>query len=213
LGEDDSIKVSVIKLIAEEQGRLQKKAAYAVYCGARPFGLYQDHYLADLITSLHPGFKSPSEWQLRNTLFDDCYKETLREVCTVIRRCEWLNISIDESSTSGTKERVFNYCIITNTGTFCMKQEVVGLGALTAERQADWLDNQLDELFVLFKQFFGDDAELPLVNSVATDICAIMRKMWIDLKARKRFKYTLFIPCDSHGVVTQAGLVRRKAPD
>ena len=125
--------------------------------------------------------------------------ETLTEVLKVIQRCDTISVSIDESSTSS-RDRVLNYCITTPSGTFCMKQDVVAVRASTAERQRDWLETQLESLEAELKEVCGKDVVLSPINSVFTDTCATIRKMWEHCKAKPRFEHTFFIPCDSHGL-------------
>ena len=190
----------IIRLPEERFKALQKKATYAVFCGAKPFSLYEEDEMDDFLTDLQPAFKAPSAYVIGGRLLDECYEETYKEVLTVIRgNPEGINVSTDESATA-TKERVINFSILCKLGSFCMKQDAVPKGKFGAEEQADWLELQLDELETRFKAEFGQDAQLPPINSVSTDTCSTMRSMWIRLRSKPRFQRTFFIPCDSHGL-------------
>lgn len=54
-----------------------------------------------------------------------------------------------------------------------------------------------DQLNILKKSI---SHKIPAINSVATDTCRTMRSLWEELHQYERFKYTFFIPCDSHGL-------------
>ena len=117
----------------------------------------------------------------------------------VISKSEGLNVSTDESATA-TKERVVNFFILCNFGFFCMKQGAAPTSEFGAERQADWLKAQVEELEVRYKTEFGQDAKLLSINNVSIDTCSIMRLMWMHLRSKSRFQRTFFIPCDFHGL-------------
>jgi hypothetical protein len=58
-----------------------------------------------------------------------------------------------------------------------MKQDTVPIGTFGAEKQADWLDSMIDELEIRYKAEFGQDAQLPPINSVSTDTYSTIRLM------------------------------------
>jgi len=62
---------------------------------------------------------------------------------------------------------------------------------MTAPAAAAWLR---DHLLALSHQ------RLDRINSIATDTCATMRRMWIEIKKFEDLKHCFFIPCDSHGI-------------
>jgi hypothetical protein len=189
----------IVRLSNERFKSLQKKAAYAVYTGAKPFSLYEEVDMREFLQDLEAAFKPPSARLIGGRLLDECYEETWKEVLAVIQKSEGLNVSTDESATA-TKERVVNFSILCNLGSFCMKQDAVPTGAFRAEKQADWLEAQIEELEVRYKAEFGQNAQLPPINSVSTDTCSTMRSMWMHLRSKPRFQHTFFIPCDSHGL-------------
>ena len=65
---------------------------------------------------------------------------------------------------------------------------------MLADRIAGWLIKQLE----ILEEDLGQ--KLPTINSLTTDTCPTMRSLWELLRAHDRFKYTLFVPCDSHGL-------------
>jgi hypothetical protein len=123
----------------------------------------------------------------------------VEKVLAVISKNQGLNVSTDESAIA-TKERVVNFFILCNLGSFCIKQGAIPTSEFGAEKQADWLKAQIKELKVRYKAEFGQNAKLPPINSVSTDTCSTIRLMWMHLRSKPRFQRTLFIPCDSHGL-------------
>jgi Protein of unknown function (DUF 659)/hAT family C-terminal dimerisation region len=177
----------------EEQEKLEKKAGYAIYCGARPFSMFMEPYMKDFILNLEPAFEVPSNRTFATTVLDLCYEETRAEVFDVLRRSHFLNVSLDESSNIK-RDRIINICILTNFGPFCLRYELVGVGTSSAERIAEWLVKQLE----ILEKDIGQ--KLPRINSLTTDTCSTMRSLWELLRTYDRFKYALFVPCDSHGL-------------
>jgi hypothetical protein len=94
------------------------------------------------------------------------------------------------------RQRVINYCILVKAGNFCMEQAPVRIGSASAEWQADFLKKRFKALEARLP--YGE--RLPMINSVATDTCATMRSLWAKLGSKERFKYTFFVPCDSHSL-------------
>jgi hypothetical protein len=74
-------------------------------------------------------------------------------VLAVIQKSEGLNVFINESATA-TKDRVVNFSIFCNFGSFCMKQDTIFIGVFGAEKQANWLKAQIEELEVRYKAEF-----------------------------------------------------------
>jgi Protein of unknown function (DUF 659) len=185
--------IRVRSLSKEQTEKLENKAGFAIYCGARPFSMYMEPYMKDFISDLEPAFEIPSDRTFATTVLDRCYEETKAQVLDVLRRARVLNISLDESSNIN-RDRIINICVLTNLGPFCLRYELIDVGTSSAERIADWLINQLSILETDIGQ------PLPDINSLTTDTCATMRSLWEKLRARDRFKRSLFVPCDSHGI-------------
>jgi hypothetical protein len=191
--------IPIIRLSDERFKSLQKKAAYAVYTGAKPFSLYEKIDMREFLHDLEVVFNPPSARLVGGRLLDKYYEKMWKEVLAIIQKSESLNVSTNESATA-TKDRVVNFSILCNLGFFCMKQDAVPTGAFRAEKQADWLEAQIEELEVRYKAEFGQDAQLPPINSVFTDTCSTIRSMWMHLRLKPRFQHTFFIFCDSHGL-------------
>jgi hypothetical protein len=125
--------------------KLENKAGFAIYCGARPFFMYMEPYMKDFISDLELAFEIPSDRTFATTVLDRCYEETKAQVLDVLRRARVLNISLDESSNIN-RDRIINICVLTNLSPFCLLYELIDVGTSSAERIADWLINQLSIL-------------------------------------------------------------------
>jgi hypothetical protein len=74
----------IVRLAPERFALLQKKAAYAVYTGAKPFSLYEEVDMQEFLHDLEPAFGSPSATLVKGRLLNECYEETWKEVLTVM---------------------------------------------------------------------------------------------------------------------------------
>jgi hypothetical protein len=84
------------------------------------------------INSLEPAYTLPSRERIGGNLLIECYNEIRAQVLENIRNNDFINVSIDESSTT-VRERVINYCVMVKSGCFCMKQATVEIGPSIAE--------------------------------------------------------------------------------
>jgi hypothetical protein len=125
-------KAPIKRLLPQRVHDLYKLAGYAIYCGARPFSLFQEPNMRAFITSFKSAYTPPDRISVGSKLLIECYNETRTEVLENIRSSNWINVSLNESSTI-TRERVINYCIIINAGCFCMKQAPVATGPSIAK--------------------------------------------------------------------------------
>ena len=62
---------------------------------------------------------------------------------------------------------------------------------MTTVNIADWIEYSLMKLC---------NGRFDRINSIATDTCSTMLKVWEILEQFDEFKHCLFIPCDSHGL-------------
>jgi hypothetical protein len=145
--------------------------------------------MKDFISNLEPAFEMPSNRPFV-AMLDLCYEETKAEVFDVLWRSHFLDVSLDESSNIK-RDRIINICILINFGLFCLRYELVGVGTSSAEYIAEWLVKQLE----ILEKDIGQ--KLPTINSLT---CSTMRSLWELLRTYDRFKYALFVPCDSHGL-------------
>jgi hypothetical protein len=133
-----SLKQTTFKIntiTSEEKADLDKSATYAVYYGARPFQLLQEPFMKQFLRKLNLTYTPPSGYILAHRLLDECYKETWNQLMQILKGCEFLNVSVNESSTIN-RDRVINACILTEQNSFCLKYERLNKGTSSTERQA-----------------------------------------------------------------------------
>jgi hypothetical protein len=124
---------------------LDKLTVYAVYCGAKPFQLYQESFMKKLMKKLNSAYDPLSAYLLANRFLDDCYEKTWNEFLHILKNCEIFNVSVDEFFIIN-RDKIINACILTEHGPFCLKYEKVSKGTFSAKRQAKWLADLLDKL-------------------------------------------------------------------
>jgi hypothetical protein len=95
-----------------------------------------------------------------------------RLVC-FLEEIDQLNFIVDESSNIS-HERIVNITLQTDYGAIHLKSENIAAMPFTAENAAASLRNHLIEV---------TNGQLQKVNNITTDICSMMFKMWIDLRA------------------------------
>jgi hypothetical protein len=117
-----------------------------------------------LINALQPIYTLPNRKTIGDSLLIECYNETKAEVLKNIRQNNFINVSINKSSTI-IRERVINYYVIIKAKYFCMKQSAVKTELSNIKKQAKYLANTFNRLKKELKQ------SLPPVNSVSTDTC------------------------------------------
>jgi hypothetical protein len=100
------------------------------------------------------------------------------------------NVVTDES-TNINGSRIMNLSIHIGAGSFHWISEDVGATQLNVDEIARWVKSQLQ---IITKN------NLQRVNSIATDTCQIMQKMWKELSSCPELQHCFTIPCDSHGL-------------
>jgi hypothetical protein len=126
-------KATVTRLESSKIKFLDKLAGYAVYCGARPFNLFQKPNMRALINALQPAYTPPNRRTIGDSLLIECYNETKTEMLKNIRQNDFINVFIDKFSTT-IRERVINYYVIIKAGCFCMEQSAVKTGPSNTEK-------------------------------------------------------------------------------
>lgn len=71
--------------------------AQVCFTGARPFNLFEQQEMRDLIHALSPTYQILSRHRIADDLLDEAYNGLREEVLKVLRRIEFLNIT-DETS-------------------------------------------------------------------------------------------------------------------
>ncbi len=100
---------------------MQKKIIYVVYCGTKPFALWEEDEMEELLLDLKLSWKVSSAKVCGGRLLDKCYEEIYKAIFIIIKgNPEGINVSINKSAIA-IKERVMNFFIFCKLGSFCMK--------------------------------------------------------------------------------------------
>jgi hypothetical protein len=177
-------------ITTERKKALDKLAAMAVYADARPFTLYKCPAMKAFLFQLEPGYKPPLAHALANGLLDDIYTETKEQVDTELRASTQWNIVFDESEDIR-HHRIINLCICVASGAFFYGEFVLGAVSASAEFLRDWLLEKLRE---------ATQDNFSVINSIATDTCPTMFKIYDLLQASDQTRHAIYAPCDSHGL-------------
>jgi hypothetical protein len=76
--------IPIIRLSDERFKSLQKKAAYAIYTGAKPFSLYEKIDMREFLHDLEIAFNPPSARLVRGRLLDKYYEKMWKKVLAVM---------------------------------------------------------------------------------------------------------------------------------
>ena len=177
-------------LSATAKRDLDQLAAMALYGGARPFATYTDPGMKALLKGLNAAYTPPDRHALAGRLLDDCYDKVKAKVDNRLANCSLLNFVTDESSNVQYR-RIVNLSVHTADGVFFQCSEPTGAQSMASEDYAKWIFRQLIEITC---------HDLSRVNSLATDTCATMRKIWRVLGHQESLRRVFFVPCDSHGL-------------
>jgi hypothetical protein len=174
----------------ERKRKLDKLAAMAVYADARPFTLYECPAMKEFLFELDPAYKPPSADLLANKLLDELYTNTKEQVDTEIRAAQQWNVVFDESEDIQ-HNRIINLVICVASGAFFYGEYILGSATASAEFLRDWLIEKLRE---------ATQNDFSVINSISTDTCKTMFKIYDLLQVTDEMKHTIYAPCDSHGL-------------
>jgi hypothetical protein len=177
-------------MTTERKKALDKLAAMAVYADARSFTLYECSAMKAFLFQLEPAYKPPPSYAFANGLLDDIYTETKELVDTELRASTQWNIVFDEFEDIR-YHRIINLCICVASGAFFYSEFILGAVSTTAEFLRDWL---LEKLREATQDNFG------IINSIATDTCPTMFKIYDLLRASDKTRHAIYASCDSHGL-------------
>lgn len=155
-----------------------------------PLSLFESEALLDFLHKLNPAYKPPTRKTISNTLLTNVYDGIKVDVSTILQDLQHINIVTDES-TNVNGSRILNLSINTPRGSFHWISEDIGSRQFSATEIVTWLKSQLQIL---------TNNDLKRVNSIATDTCPIMLKMWKELRQFSELRHCFTIPCDSHGL-------------
>jgi len=182
--------LNIPRLTDQQKKDIDVLAAMWCFLSNHSFNMFESPAGKKFLHALHPAYKAPSRKTLSGPLLDKVYEMTKMRTNDMISGMQILNIVTDESSNIR-NNRICNISLHTPTGHIHYISEDIQSKQMTATAAAQWLRNHL---ITLTK---GDIAR---INSIITDTCKLMFKMWLEIQKLDEFKHVLFIPCDSHGL-------------
>lgn len=165
-------------------------AAAVCVIEGQPFTLFESPSMQTFLHLLNPVYTPPGRDSIRGPLLDTIYTDIKRQTDALIFAMPWLNVITDESSNIN-KARICNLSVHSVHGSLHYLSEDIGAKRMDSVGAAKWLKDKLDVL---------TNGDLSKINSIATDTCSTMYKMWLELQKFPEFAHCFFIPCDSHGL-------------
>src|SRR5439155_6012647 len=186
---------NIPRLTDQQKKDIDVLAAKWCFLGNHSFNMIESPAGKKFLHALHPAYKAPSRKTLSGPLLDKVYKMTKTRTNEMISGMGTLNIVTDESSNIR-NNRIYNISLHTPSGRIHYVSKDIQSKQMTATAVAQWLRNHLVTLMK------GDIAR---INSIITDTCKLMFKMWLEIQKLDEFKHVFFIPCDSHGLQLLVG--------
>lgn len=152
--------------------------------------MYEGPDAKKFLRTLNAAYEPPGRRAIAGRLLDETYDKIKARSDAVLSTLEWINVSTDES-TNINANRIANISIHSEYGTLHYVSDDVKAQRMTAPATATWLREHLLSL---------SNHRLDRINSIASDTCSTMRRMWLEVEEFEDLKHCFFIPCDSHGI-------------
>lgn len=169
--------------------------AQVCFSGARPFNLFDQPEMRDLIYALSPTYQIPSRHRIADDLLDEAYHGLQQEVLKELRRTQFLNVTVDET-TNIRSQRVVVMTITTPTKSWFIHLNDMEDKTLDAPAISSWILNRLQGILLQLDKA----VDWKRINSISTDTCHVMKSVWEKLEATPELRHCFMIPCDSHGL-------------
>lgn len=182
--------VGVDAIPKAEKDVLNMAAAKAIITDGRSFGLFESEAFQEFFRKLRPGWDPITRYQVDSRL-DDVHKMFQREVMSLFRAAEHLNIIFDASD-NVSSHRIVNISVKlpANGPAFYWKTFDTVDQQHTAE---NWVDIIMPELLAITEN------NISRINSICTDTENTMRAVHDLLRQKTELKHVNFSLCDSHG--------------
>jgi hypothetical protein len=168
----------------------------AIVIENRPFSLFEQPSMRAFLQRVNPLYTPPDRHTISGTIIPRYYKALRSRILDDLRRVRYLNITFDES-TNINNERTFVITITTPTRSWFLSLQNMKNRQLDADTIADEVFQQLQGLQ---KELKFDQDTWTNINSISTDTCSTMRKVWKSLLQKPELEHIFTIPCDSHGL-------------
>jgi hypothetical protein len=137
--------------------------------------------MRDLIHALSPTYQILSRHRIADDLLDEAYNGLREEVLKVLRRTEFLNITVDETSNIRS-QRVIVMTITTPAKSWFIYLNDMEDRTLDAAAISSWILNSLRCLLLQLDK----TVDWKGINSISTDTCSVMKSVWEKLQSSAR---------------------------
>jgi hypothetical protein len=137
--------VSFDHLSEAEHQKLDQAAATMVYDTGLPLSFFEHTSVKAFFQQLRPAWHPPSREMLSESLLEDIYEDTKKEVDSYLNTQDYLNCCFDESSNIK-GDRVMNFSLSTEKGAFFHSNIDLGAATVSAEFCADLAEKRLQAI-------------------------------------------------------------------
>ena len=169
-----------------DQARCDELLAEAIYSSGVAFNFVENPAFRKFLQHLRPAYKPPTRWKLANSMLDDAYDRTKKDMDVLLNKAGRQITLVSDGWTNVRTESVINYVAVTRKNAIFLKSEVPGSKRPTGDMIVDGLKKAVEEV--------GRDK----VVAVVTDNVANMKSSWAEVG--KAFPEVLTAGCASHTV-------------
>lgn len=175
---------------------LDRALARAVFAGNRPFSMWSEPFMRDVLQLCKKGYTPPDRHRIGGALLTEFYTESYSKTMDSLSRIQHLNITVDETSNIN-HERVMVLTITTaqKSWFYCLKN--MHNTRLNANNISKWI---LEQIEAILSTISDGELDWECINSLSTDTCSVMRSVWRILQRKPQINHAFMIPCDSHGL-------------
>lgn len=151
--------------------------------------------MRDLIHALSPTYQIRHRHRIADDLLDEAYTRVREEVLKELRRTEFLNLTVDET-TNIQSQRVIVMTTTTPTKSWFIYLNDMEDRTLDAAAISSWILNSLHCLLLQLDK----TVDWKRINSISTDTCSVIKSVWEKLGDTPELRHCFMIPCGSHGL-------------
>jgi hypothetical protein len=110
----------------------------ALFTDVRPFSTFDSTKMQRFLQALNPNYKIPSRTTIATKILDHCYTIVHQQLEKALKRIEYLNICIDET-TNIQLNRIINLSITNGERSYYWCSKDIGKTSITVSATADWV--------------------------------------------------------------------------
>jgi hypothetical protein len=118
----------------------------SIFTGARPFSTFDSDEMRLLVSALDPDYRIPGINKIIESILPQCYATVMDEVFQNIARCQYLNVSLDES-TDIRKRRILNISVSDSKRSYFIGLRDLQDETATAENLANWIMTEVGHYY------------------------------------------------------------------